>query len=317
MWIEGVVLGRAVKVLVALVVVIAVIGGLAYYFIFRGGVVNITGVELWIDPERVTESSTPVEAHIGLNNTFPVSVKIEGGSLRVILSDLPLVNVEIPTQEVRSGSSVLVVKAVIDNTLLDDFWYRHLSGGERSDLSIEGSLRVSTPIGPLDIPVKYTSTVETRIFPVKQVLNREYDAGLLGKVVVKDVTVELTEVTPSETRLKASLSVENKLKAIPLYVNWIVFDVRTGKGLVLGSGELEAPKLIAPGETDTVVFNMVLDNTKIPKLWVEHLRNRENTTIEIRIWLRVSILGNNIEIFKENPLTLTTEFKTSIFKYKT
>ena len=237
--------------------------------------------------------------------------------MRVILSDLPLVNVEIPTQEVRSGSSVLVVKAVIDNTLLDDFWYRHLSGGERSNLSIEGSLRLSTPIGPLDIPVKYTSTVETRIFPVKQVLNREYDAGLLGKVVVKDVTVELTEVTPSETRLKASLSVENKLKAIPLYVNWIVFDVRTGKGLVLGSGELEAPKLIAPGETDTVVFNMVLDNTKIPKLWVEHLRNRENTTIEIRIWLRVSILGNNIEIFKENPLTLTTEFKTSIFKYKT
>jgi LEA14-like dessication related protein len=313
---RGVVLGRAVKVLVVLVVVIVVIG-VAYYFLFRGGVVNITGVELWVDPERVTESSTPVEAHIGLNNNFPVSVKIESGNLRVILSGLPLVNVEIPAQEVRSGSSVLVVKAVIDNTLLDDFWYHHLSGGERSDLFIEGGLRVSTPIGPLDIPVKYASTVETRIFPVKQELNREYDAGLLGKVVVKDVTVELTEVTPSETRLKASLTIENKLKAIPLYVNWVVFDVRTGGGLVLGSGELETPKLIAPGETDTVVFSMVLDNTKIPKLWVEHLRNRESTTIEIRIWLRVSILGNNIEIFKESPLTLITEFKTSIFKYKT
>jgi len=310
-------LGRAVKILVALVVVIAVIGGVTYYFLFRGGVVNVTGVELWVDHERVTESSTPVEAHIGLDNSFPVSVKIEGGNLRVILSDLPLVNIEIPTQEVKSGSSVLIVKAVIDNTLLDDFWYRHLSGGERSDLSIEGSLRVLTPIGPLDIPVKYVSTVETRIFPVKQELNREYDAGLLGKVVVKEVTVELAEVTLSETRLKASLSIENKLKAIPLYVNWVVFDVRTGGGLVLGFGELEAPRSIAQGETDTVVFNIVLDNTKIPKLWVEHLRNGENTTIKIRIWLRVSILGNNIEIFKENPLTLTTEFKTSIFKYKT
>jgi len=272
---------------------------------------------LWVDPERVTESSTPIEAHVSVDNSFPVSVKIDSGVLKVVLGGLVLVNVDIPSQEVKQGSSVLVVNAVLDNTLLDDFWYRHLSSGEKSDLSIEGDLRVSTPAGTLDIPVKYLSTIETRIFPVKQELNREYDAGPLGKVVVREVTIELAEVTPSETRLKTSLTIENKLKAISLYVNWIVFDVRTGGGLVLGSGELEAPKSIAPGKTDIVVFNMVLDNTKIPKLWVEHLRNKENTTIKICIWLRVTILGSSVEIFKENPLTLTTEFKTSIFKYKT
>jgi LEA14-like dessication related protein len=274
-------------------------------------------VELWVDPERVTESSTPIEVHVSMDNGFPVSVKIDSGALKIVLGGLVLVNVNIPSQEVKQGSSVLVVNAVLDNTLLDDFWCHHLSSGERSVLSIEGSLRVSTPIGPLDIPVKYSSTVETRIFPVKQELNREYDAGPIGKIVVKEVTIEIAEVTPSETRLKASLTIENKLKAIPLYINWVVFDARTGEGLVLGSGELEAPKLIAPGETDTVVFNIALDNTKIPKLWVEHLRNREETTIKIRVWLRVTILGTNVEIFKENPLTLTTDFKTSIFKYKT
>lgn len=313
-------MSRAVKVLVALVVIIAVIGGVAYYFLSRGGLsgfVKVTGVELWVDPGRVTESSTPIEAHVSVDNGFPVSVKIDSGALKIVLGGLVLVDVNIPSQDVKQGSSVLVVNAVLDNTLLDDFWYRHLSSGERSDLSIEGSLRVSTPIGPLNIPAKYTSTVETRIFPVKQELNREYDAGPMGKIVVKEVTIEIAEVTPSETRLKASLTIENKLKTIPLYVNWVVFDARTGGGLVLGSGELEAPKLIAPGETDTVVFNIALDNAKIPKLWVEHLRNREETTIKIHIWLRVTILGTNVEIFKENPLTLTTEFKTSIFKYKT
>jgi LEA14-like dessication related protein len=313
-------LGRAVKLLIVLVVLAVVIGGVAYYFLSRGGlsgVVNVTGVELWVDPEMVTESSTPIEAYISVDNSFPVSVKIESGVLKIVLGGLVLVNVDIPSQEVKQGLSVLVVNAVLDNTLLDDFWYLHLSSGEKSDLSIEGDLRVSTPVGTLDIPVKYSSTIETRIFPVKQELNREYDAGPLGKVVVREVTIELAEVTPSETRLKTSLTIENKLKAISLYVNWIVFDVRTGGGLVLGSGELEAPKSIAPGKTDIVVFNMVLDNTKIPKLWVEHLRNKENTTIKICIWLRVTILGNSVEIFKENPLTLTTGFKTSIFKYKT
>ena len=272
---------------------------------------------MWVDTERVTESSTPIEAHVSVDNSFPLSVKIDSGALKVVLSGLVLVDASIPSQEVKQGSSVLVVNAVLDNTLLDDFWYRHLSSGERSDLAIEGSLRVSTPICPLSIPVKYTSTVETRIFPVKRELNREYDAGSIGKIIAKEVTIEIAEVTPSETRLNASLTIENELKAIPLYVNWAVFDARTGGGLVLGSGELEAPKLIAPGETDTVIFNMTLDNTKIPKLWVEHLRNREDTTIKISIWLRVTILGKNVEIFKENSLTLTTDFKTSIFKYKT
>jgi len=55
-------LGRAVKVLVVLVVLAVVIGGVVYYFLSRvglSGVVNITGVELWVDPERVTKSSTP------------------------------------------------------------------------------------------------------------------------------------------------------------------------------------------------------------------------------------------------------------------
>jgi LEA14-like dessication related protein len=215
-------LGRAVKVLVVLVVLAVVIGGVVYYFLSRvglSGVVNITGVELWVDPERVTKSSTPIEVHVSVDNGFPVSVKIDSGALKIVLGSLVLVNVNIPSQEVKQGSSVLVVNAVLDNTLLDDFWYHHLSSGERSVLSIEGSLRVSTPIGPLNIPVKYSSTVETRIFPVKQELNREYDAGPIGKIVVKEVTIEIAEVTPSETRLKASLTIENKLKAIPLYVN--------------------------------------------------------------------------------------------------
>jgi len=78
-------LGRAVKLLIVLVVLAVVIGGVAYYFLSRGGlsgVVNVTGVELWVDPEMVTESSTPIEAYISVDNSFPVSVKIESGVLK-------------------------------------------------------------------------------------------------------------------------------------------------------------------------------------------------------------------------------------------
>jgi len=308
-----------VKALVVIIIVAIIAGVVAYYFLFKGvrGVVNVSGIELWVNPSEVTEAATPVEVHIHVNNSFPVGVKIDSGSLKIILSDLTLATVNIPAQEVRPGATTLLVNAILDNTLLDDFWYRHLSSEEKSDMSIEGSIKVSTPMGVLDIPVKYSSIIETRSFPIRQELNREYDAGILGKVIIRKLILELVEITPSETKLKASITIENSLKMIPLYINWIVFNVKTGGGVTLGIGEQEIPKLIAPGEVDTVVFYIVIDNSKIPKLWIEHLRNKEKTTINIEVWLRVKIAEISIEIFREHPLTASTEFETNIFKYKT
>jgi len=313
-------MGKLVKTLIIFVVIAIVAGAMVYYFFLsRGvrGVVSVAGVELWVDPSKVTEVATPVEVFINISNSFPVSVKIVGGSLKIVLSDLTMAVVDIPTQEVGQGAATLLVNAVLDNTLLDDFWYRHLSGGERSDMSIEGSVKVSTPVGVLEIPIRFSSAVETRIFPVEFELSREYDAGILGKVVIRKLAIELAEVTPSETRLKAYITIENNLKAIPLYINWIVFNVKTGGGLVLGSGEQEMPKMIAPGEVDTIVFSIVVDNSKIPKLWVEHLRNREKTTIHVEVWLKIKIDKMSIEVFREHPLTISTKFETNIFKYKT
>jgi LEA14-like dessication related protein len=87
-------------------------------------------------------------------------------------------------------------------------------------------------------------------------------------------------------------------------------------GTNLCFGEQEKPKSIAPNEADTIVFDITVDNTKIPKLWVEHLRSEERTTINVKVWLKVDVAGRSIELFKEYPLTVSTELKTNIFKYK-
>jgi LEA14-like dessication related protein len=308
------------KVLWVVIIVVAIIAGVvAYYFFFKGrfgGVVSVTGVELYVRPSDVSEAQTPIEVFINVENSFPVSVKVEGGSLAVILSGLRLADVSIPAQEVKQGRTTLVVNAILDNTLLDDFWYRHLSQGEKSNMSIEGSIRVGTPIGSLKLPVRFSSIIETKIFPIVQELNREYDVAILGKVVVRKAVIELVNVTPYETKLKASITIENDLKALPLYMSGVVFNIKTGGGNTLGFGEQETPKIIAPSEIDTIVFSVTIDNTKIPKLWVEHIRNMEKTIVNIEIWLKVKIAGKELELFKECPLTASTEIKTNIFKYK-
>lgn len=318
-------MGRLGLVL-AIVVVVIIAGGLAYYLVSKGGLggaggvvkgaVNITGIELYVDPREVTEAKTPVEVHVGVNNSFPVSVKVKSGKLSLLINGLKLAEITVPSQEIRRGHNVVVLNAVIDNMLIDELWYHHLSRGEKSNMTLQGSLVFDTPIGGIEVPVSYSKPIETHMFPVEQELNREYDLGVMGKVVVEKVRVDLAGITPSETKLRVYLTIRNELKAIPLYVSGLVFQLKLSDGTILGRGEQEGVKSIAPGETDTLVFNVVLDNSKIPILWYKHVRNREDTKIIVEAWLKVEIAGKTIELFKEHPLTATIEFKTSMFKYK-
>ena len=317
-------MGKLALTILIVVIVALVAGGIAYYLMQKGGIssitkgaVNITSIELYVNPEKVTEAQTPIEVHIGLRNSFPVNVKLGEGKLSLIVDDLKLVEINIPSQEIRKGSNTLVLNAIIDNTLIDEFWYNHLSRGEKSNITIQGYIAFKTPIGDIKLPVTHSRKLETSMFPVEKELNREYDLGPMGKVVIEKIRVDLVGVTPTKTDLKASITIRNELKTIPLYINGIVFRLKLGDGTILGTGQQEEAKAIAPGETDTITFNITLDNTKIPILWYKHIKNREHTKIIIEAWLKVKVAGKTIEIFKENPLTTTIEFKTNIFKYKT
>ena len=312
-------MGKLGIMLAVVLIAVIIAGGLAYFLLFKsksGGIVNITSVTLYVDPNRVTELKTPIEVHVGVHNSFPVNVDIKEGKLTLVIDELNLAKISIPSQEVKKGDNDIVLNTVIDNTLLDEFWYRHLSNGEKSNMTLNGYIVFDTPVDRLKIPVKYSKVIQTHMFPVEKELNKEYDLGIAGKIVVEKIRVNLADITPSETKLEASITIRNELKHIPLYVKGLVFRLELPDGTILGSGEQQSVKSIAAGETDTIVFNIVLDNSKIPILWYKHIRNREDTKIIIEAWLKVNVAGKNIELFKENPLKTTIEFKTNIFKYK-
>lgn len=101
----------------------------------------------------------------------------------------------------------------------------------------------------------------------------------MGKVIVRSIEGEFESVTPYETNPKASLTIENELRRVPLYIKGLVFRIRTHEMTVLGIGEQVNAKAIAPSETDTIIFDVTMDNANIPKLWYEHVKNKEKTII--------------------------------------
>lgn len=140
---------------------------------------------------------------------------------------------------------------------------------------------VSTPVGDIGTPLKCSTIVKTRMFPIEKDLNNEVDLSVLGKIIAKSIRVELVNVTRSEMRLKIELTVENRLKAILLYIKGVVFSIETA-AIQLGYWEQKA----VTGETDTLVFTATIDNSKTPKLWYNHIGNREKIDITIKVWFK-------------------------------
>lgn len=111
----------------------------------------------------------PTEVVININNNYPISIKIKGGELKFIVDSLELVKVSVPSQVVSQGLNILTINAMLSNMLIDEFWHQHLSKAESSDISLEGSVIFETPVSDVVMPVKYTTTVKTNLFPIEHI----------------------------------------------------------------------------------------------------------------------------------------------------
>ncbi|MEM1873919.1 MAG: hypothetical protein QXS85_06165 [Acidilobaceae archaeon] len=291
--------------------VLIIAASLVFLYLHLRNAVQVKSIDFYVNPELVTEAQTPIDIVIVVDAGIPVAVEV-ASDLRIFADDLELARVSVPAQKVGRGLSELLAGVVLNNMLLDDVWYRHLARGESSDLRVEGGVRIGIAAFSVKIPVSYTHRVETRIFPFEKRLDREYDLQPFGKVVVRDVRIELKDVTQRETRLKAYVTIENELTA-QLYVKGLEFRLVTERGTVIAEGEQIGEALIARGERGTIDFEIVIDNTRIPKLWYEHIRNREKTTVIIEIWLRVEVMGVKARL---GPLMIPREVETNIFKYR-
>ncbi|MCX8170581.1 MAG: hypothetical protein N3E47_01220 [Candidatus Bathyarchaeota archaeon] len=307
---------KKIGILLAVIMIVSAVGGLAYFYLYRGGAIALRSIDLYIYPEMISEVETPINVAVSLDNNYPVNVRIKGGELKILADTLELGRASVPSQVIVRGLNTLMIDAVLNNTLIDEFWYQHLSRAEASVISLHGSLLFETPIGDVKVPVRYATNIETNIFPIEQKLNREYDLGILGKVIIREAKIELKSVTLHETHLKASIDVENHLRIVPLYIKGLVFNIRTGETTILGMGEQVGENAIAPGERDEILFDVTIDNSNIPKLWYEHIKNEERTVIYVELWLKTEIAGRTIELFRETPLTVSTKLETNIFKYR-
>lgn len=119
-------------------------------------------------------------------------------------------------------------------------------------------------------------------------------AGLLGVPAVQDFQNEFTGVDDSTTTIGSTIEVDNPN---PIGAGFLgvsaeyaisMNDVRMAEG---SSGTIEMP----PGNS-TVELDTELDNDRIPDWWVSHVRNHEQTTVNVNATVESDALGRSVPV---------------------
>ena len=126
------------KILIIVVMIIVAVGGSTYFYFRKGnmfsGTIALGSIDPYVCPEKVSEIETPLEVAISINNTYPISIRIKGGDLKFLADSLELASALIPNQTITQGPNILVANAILNNMLIDEFWYQHLSRAETSNI---------------------------------------------------------------------------------------------------------------------------------------------------------------------------------------
>jgi LEA14-like dessication related protein len=194
-------------------------------------------------------------------------------------------------ETLEPGSDTLSLTSLKDNGEVPRWWARHLNDDERSQV-------VTTPTATADVgATKFDADLGTRESTFRTDLlagmngDRNEDVEVQGRtaLVVTGVESEWGQASPDTAPIQTRTSVRNELSA-PVTVASIDYTV-TANGVTLADRSARVGQVIDPESSDTVRARLVLDNSKMDRWWVRHVRNGEQSTFDVDVEATVSVLG--------------------------
>jgi len=311
---------KALVAIVALVVLIAVVIGAG----LAAGVLGAPGVE-GIDNRfgSVNETATMIETNVTVDNPNPIGVSLGGLSIDygVSMNDVPMASGQKEGISVGTGESSVALRTRLDNQRIPDWWVTHVRNGERTTMTVNGTVSSSLLGQSAEIP------------PVEREISTDIDAALdneetrpinADQALVSNPVLYLNEtsgswgeVTNDTTEIEMTFVVYNpKSYAVP--VSELGYNM-TMNGVAVGSGQSEETTVIEPGTTETITTTTDMRNERLDEWWVSHVENDQVTDLEIAFSARIDL--SNAGVTGADPVevpldTVEHRFETDVFGNK-
>lgn len=231
----------------------------------------------------VTDATTEVEASIALDNpnegAINDALRLEVGQ-SVTINEVVVAADDTAVDSLSSGRNVVTAVARLDNTKVPRWWARHVNRGERSTVVADPSVTADVGFTRFDVPVEgVESTVETDVLAsLSSDRAQSIDVGGRTVAVVHWTEAEWGTASAEETPIFVRARVENQA-AYPVDVEELGYAVAMND-VTVGSGTAPQSYTLAPGETRTLTFTLVIDSQRMDEWWVSHVENGEVTTVD-------------------------------------
>ncbi|WP_299267110.1 LEA type 2 family protein [Halorientalis sp.] len=207
------------------------------------------------------------------------------------INGVPVADGSTVLDTVEPGSDTLSLTSLKDNGEVPQWWARHLNGDERSQV-------VTTPTATADVgATKFDAELGTR----ESIVTTDLLAGMNGDrneevevqgqtaLVVTGVSSSWGRAAPDTAPVRTRTSVRNELTT-PVTVESIDYTV-TAAGVTLADRSTRVEQVIDSGSSDIITARLVLDNSKMDRWWVRHVRNGEQSTFDVDVEATVAVIG--------------------------
>jgi LEA14-like dessication related protein len=255
------------------------------------GVPGVGAVQNSFGPVNAT--TTTIETDLVVTNPNPIGVSLGGVTINytVAMNDVRMAAGQKDGVSVESGNSTLSFTTAMRNDRIPPWWVSHIANGERTNVTIDASVRSAT-LGGRAVTVPQERQISTDIVSqFNSETTRPIDAD---QPVVRDPVLYVNEtsaewdtenLTAERTPIDMSFLVYNP-KPWPYAVSEVGYTI-TMNDVTVGEGSSEDVATVTPGDTERLRTRTAIRNQNLDEWWVSHLERNQVTDLRIDFYLVV------------------------------
>lgn len=286
---------RALLLKIGAVVVgigVLVVGGVAA-FALTGGFTAPSLESIETQWGNVTDEHATIETTAVVENPNPVGVPgVVTIEYQAQLNDVVLANGSKSGIGLSTGTNEIALKAEVEHETIAQWWVTHVNNDEQSELAISQSIEV---FGfEQDLPAR-TQEFNTDLIGSLTTEGAQ-DLTLAGRemLTIKNQSATWGEADIQTTPLVFEATLVNNHDH-PIELAGFGYNV-TMNDVLIGQGETSEGLTVEPGSSSPMEITAAIDTPKMADWWETHLRNDEQSRLEITFYALVEDDGETVEL---------------------
>ncbi|MFD1586131.1 LEA type 2 family protein [Halorientalis brevis] len=237
----------------------------------------------------VTDATTEIESTstIDAPDNDMTDVLTLAFSQETTINDVTVASGSQRVSALSAGANQVELTAEMDNGEVPTWWARHLNRGERSTVRTTPTALADVGFTKFDVTMNdRESTVETDLLAgMNGDRNEKVTISGQDALTVRSVQSEWGEATAQTAPIDVEATVENDLPT-RVEVSKVEYTVSLND-VVLADKTTRNVDAIGAESTGTVSLTMALDNQQMDEWWVTHVRNDEQSSLDVSVVVTV------------------------------